>query len=90
MAARLVALCLLLGCATEHDTLGARNPGDHCIDTCPEGMACTGTSYFHHKPVPGRCELRFGRCVADGDCQRSQRCVRTSDAVGLCAEAPKL
>jgi hypothetical protein len=87
----LVAPCLLLlACAGERDTLGARNPGDRCIDTCPEGMACTGTSNFHHKPMPGSCELLPGRCVVDDNCGRSQRCVRTGAAVGLCAEAPRL
>jgi hypothetical protein len=91
MARWLLAFCLaLVACAGERDTLGARNPGDRCIDTCPAGMACTGTSNFHHKPTPGRCELLPGRCMSDDDCRRSQRCARTSAAVGLCGEAPRL
>jgi hypothetical protein len=92
VVALFLSFCLWLACATEHDTLGARNPGDHCIDTCPEGMACTGTTYMRapKKTYPGRCELLPGRCTADGDCRRSARCVRTGDAIGLCAEAPQL
>jgi hypothetical protein len=29
-------------------------------------------------------------CATDADCARSARCVRTSDRIGLCAEAPQL
>ena len=92
MTRSLVAFCLLLACATEHDYLEARNPGDRCIDTCPEGMACTGTGHMRapKKTYPGRCELLPGRCATDTDCRRSARCVRTTDAFGLCAEAPQL
>lgn len=92
MAGRLiVALLLLAGCATQPDGWDARHPGDRCADTCPEGMACTGTAYRRrgHPPL-GRCELLEGRCMTGADCRRSQRCVRTGDAVGLCADAPQI
>ncbi len=92
MAARLIAALLLLaGCATHADPWGARNPGDRCAETCPEGMTCTGNTYRRRgHPQPGRCELAAGRCMADADCRRSQRCVRTGEAVGICAEAPQI
>jgi hypothetical protein len=91
MARWLVALYLLAGCATASDTLDAHNPGDPCIDTCPEGLVCTGTMYTRRKMTyPGHCELKPGRCGASSDCARSQRCVRTSEQLGLCAEAPQL
>jgi hypothetical protein len=41
----LLGVCLLLACATEADRLDPHNPGDHCLDSCPEGMACTGITY---------------------------------------------
>lgn len=44
MARWMCALCLLLACATGPDKLDPHTPGDDCIDTCPEGMICTGTS----------------------------------------------
>jgi hypothetical protein len=86
------ALCLLLACATAPDKLEPQNPGDRCIDVCPDGLICTGTTYQKspRRSTPGRCELRPGRCAADTDCTRSQRCVRTSNQLGLCAEAPQL
>src|SRR3569833_1387045 len=37
-----ICLCLLFACATEPDKLDPHNPGDHCLEACPEGMACTG------------------------------------------------
>lgn len=88
----LLGLCLLLACATGPDKLDPHNPGDNCIDTCPEGMACTGTTHYRapKRTYPGRCELQPGRCATDADCPRSARCVRTSDRIGLCAEAPQL
>jgi hypothetical protein len=100
MARWMCALCLLLACATgpekvnpQPNKLDPHNPGDNCIDTCPEGMICTGTSGIRwpkKKVFPGRCELKPGRCAGDVDCHRSARCVRTSDDLGLCAEAPQL
>lgn len=92
LARWVLALTLLAGCATESDTLNARNPGDNCVDTCPEGLVCTGTTYYRapKKTYPGRCELAPGRCAASTDCSRSQRCVRTSERLGLCAEAPQI
>ncbi|HEX3902403.1 MAG TPA: hypothetical protein VH853_06095 [Polyangia bacterium] len=93
MARSLLALCLLLGCATTgSDRLDPHNPGERCIDSCPEGMLCTGTSVYRapKKTFPGQCQLRPGRCATDSDCSRSQRCVRTSNQLGLCAEAPQL
>ena len=86
----LVALGLLAGCAAPEHHLDAQNPGDLCFDSCPEGTACTGVTNEHHKLRPGRCELLSGRCASDADCRRSARCVRTGQALGLCAEAPQL
>ena len=90
--ARALAFCLLFACATESDKLAPHNPGDQCLDSCPEGMACTGITYSKspRRTHPGRCELQPGRCATDADCNRSARCVRTSDRIGLCAEAPQL
>jgi hypothetical protein len=91
MARWLFGLALLLACATEPDKLAPQNPGDHCLEACPEGMACTGTTVGKaKKTMPGRCELLPGRCATDADCRRSARCVRTSDRMGLCAEAPQI
>jgi len=92
MARSITALCLLLACATGPDKLDPQNPGDPCVDSCPEGMLCTGTGYSKspRRTLPGKCELRPGRCATDADCTRSQRCVRTSNELGLCAEAPQL
>ncbi len=94
MARRLFAVCVLvaMACATGPDKMDPHNPGDHCVDSCPEGMLCTGTTYWRapRKTYPGRCELVPGRCATDADCNRSARCVRTSDQIGLCAEAPQI
>lgn len=92
MVRALTGLCLLLACATAPDKLDPQVPGDHCIDTCPEGMACTGTTGTRapRRTYPGRCELQPGRCATDADCARSARCVRPSNRIGLCAEAPQL
>ena len=92
MPRAMLGFCLLIACAAERDTLNARNPGDRCLDTCPEGMICTGTSHYRapKRTFPGQCELLAGRCATDADCRRSARCVRSTDAIGLCAEAPQL
>jgi hypothetical protein len=92
MVRALLGLCLILACATGPDKLDPQNPGDHCLETCPEGMVCTGTVSYRapKRTYPGRCELQRGRCGTDADCPRSARCVRTSDRIGLCAEAPQL
>src|ERR1022692_2903663 len=89
MARSLFALCLLLGCATGPDRLDPQGPGDRCLDSCPEGMICTGTTHYRapKKTFPGQCELLAGRCATDADCRRSARCVRSTDAIGLCASA---
>jgi hypothetical protein len=85
-----IALCA--ACATGPDRYDPHNPGDHCEESCPDGMICTGVTYAKspRRTLPGRCELQPGRCAGDGDCARSARCVRTSDRIGLCAEAPQL
>ena len=88
-----VVLCLLIACATAPDKYDPHNPGDHCLDACPDGLVCTGVTYSRtsrESPFPGRCELQLGRCATDADCRRSARCVRTSERMGLCAEAPQL
>jgi hypothetical protein len=87
-----LGVALLAACATGPDKYDPHNPGDHCLDSCPEGMACTGVTYSRRRtePYPGRCELQPGRCADSADCARSARCVRTSDRMGLCAEAPQL
>jgi len=92
MAPWLFAIGLFCACVTGPDKLDPHSPGDHCLDTCPEGMVCTGTTATKapKKTYPGRCELQPGRCATDTDCRRSARCVRTSDRIGLCAEAPQL
>jgi hypothetical protein len=96
MARLLLGLCvsvaLFAACATEPNRFDPHGPGEPCIDTCPDGMACTGMTYskLPRRTNPGRCELEPGRCATDADCRRSARCVRTSERIGLCAEAPQL
>ena len=90
---RLCLCCALsVACATGPDKYDPHNPGDQCVDSCPEGMTCTGVNHSRRRadPYPGRCELAPGRCATDADCARSARCVRTSERIGLCAEAPQL
>ena len=93
MNCAVVVLCLFIGCATAPDKYDPRNPGDHCLNACPDGLVCTGVTYSRtsrESPFPGRCELQPGRCATNADCRRSARCVRTSERMGLCAEAPQL
>ena len=85
-----VAFLLAIGCATAHDDLDANNPGDACVDACPEGMKCAGTTHMKapKRTYPGRCELLPGRCASDPDCGRGNQCVRTTERLGLCAPSP--
>jgi hypothetical protein len=86
-----VAFLVALGCATPHDNLDARDPGDRCLETCPEGMRCAGTTRMKvpKRTYPGRCELLPGRCASDPDCGRGRQCVRTTERIGLCAPSPR-
>jgi hypothetical protein len=94
MAARRIVTIFVfaLGCATAPDRLDAHNPGDRCIETCPEGMRCEGTTTMKapKKTYPGRCVLLAGRCATDPDCARGERCVRSSERLGLCAPSSSL
>jgi hypothetical protein len=87
-----VVILLALGCATAPDNLDAHDPGDRCIDTCPEGMTCAGTTRMRapKRLYLGHCELLPGRCASDPDCGLGQQCVRTSARIGLCAPTPHL
>ena len=89
-----LALALGFSCATGTDklVLDPHEPGDGCIDDCPDGMVCTGTMHQKLAPTirPGRCELGPGRCASDSDCGRAEQCVRTSERPGLCGPAPRL
>jgi hypothetical protein len=83
---------MALGCASTQDPPGARSPGDPCLESCPEGMICSGTTHmkFPKRTYPGHCDLLPGRCAVDKDCGRGQQCVRTTARIGLCAPSPRL
>jgi len=91
-AGALGVVLLALGCASAHDAAGTRDPGDPCIESCPEGMMCRGTTHmkFPAHTYPGHCELLRGRCAVDADCGRGQQCVRTTVTIGLCAPSARL
>jgi len=87
-----LALAGALTACAPSPALTPRRPGDRCADACPDGLACFGTERLRSGKVtrPGHCDLLAGRCVLDGDCERGQQCVRTSESIGLCAPSPRL
>jgi hypothetical protein len=80
--ASVVALATLLGCASQQ--IDPHNPGDRCLYTCPDGMACAGTTFQRARANPGRCELAPERCLATTDCRAHEDCVRAGEATGVC------
>jgi hypothetical protein len=80
------AVALFSGCAAE--TFAPRNPGDSCLDVCPEGMHCrkSAAASKANGMAAGQCELDAGRCLTDVDCNNHvARCAGASASnVGYC------
>jgi hypothetical protein len=78
----LVILAIALGCASER--LDPHAPQERCLYSCPDGMACAGTTFPRGRAVPGRCQLSPHRCMVIDDCRPRERCIRPGETVGVC------
>jgi hypothetical protein len=87
MVARLIRVLSFLaafGCASASDRIDPHAPGDRCLYSCPEGMACAGTFFGRGRTKPGQCGLTPGRCMATADCRPRELCIRPGPSVGVC------
>lgn len=77
----LYALLMSCACIPEPE-LHPKAPGDECMRECPDGTRCYGALYKQR--IRGHCKLDAGRCAVDGDCGRTEKCIRNTEALGLC------
>jgi len=77
-------LLTLAECAST-ERIDPRNPGDHCLYSCIDGMRCVGTIFRKaNGPLYGQCELEPHRCATSADCVGGDICVRFGSDIGVC------
>ncbi|HEY5452825.1 MAG TPA: hypothetical protein VIQ54_28925 [Polyangia bacterium] len=78
----LIVFATATACAEQR--LDPHVPGDRCLQLCPDGMVCVGTTYTRARAHPGVCQLARNRCMVTEDCRPRERCIRPGRDPGVC------